>query len=178
MRFSIILALIPAVVYAQSLNNLPTCAQNCAASGLSATGCSLLNVTCICSNTAFLGALLPCIRSNCSQQDQGTTVSFAQQLCASGNVTLSIPSTAARTNSTRAPVSNSTISVRTTSATGSVITTRLTTVSSGAATGTATATGSASAASASVTAVVKSIGSVWSPAMSLVFGLIMVLIAL
>lgn len=73
----------------QNLANLPPCAASCATGGLSATGCNLLDVACICKSSAFIDSLVPCIKTNCNAADQQTTIQFAQNLCAGAGVTLS-----------------------------------------------------------------------------------------
>lgn len=82
------IALLP-VALAQGLADLPPCAATCAQQGLAATGCNLLDVGCICRNSAFINSLVPCIKTGCSQADQEKTIQFAQNLCAGAQVTLS-----------------------------------------------------------------------------------------
>ncbi|MCJ1301188.1 hypothetical protein MMC08_003987 [Hypocenomyce scalaris] len=80
---------------AQSLSDLPTCAQGPAEAGIGATGCALTDFQCICTAQAFISSLTTEIQSACSPSDQAATLAFAQQLCGSVGVTIPSPSSAA-----------------------------------------------------------------------------------
>ncbi|KAK5187875.1 hypothetical protein LTR16_009322, partial [Cryomyces antarcticus] len=61
-------AAVPAL--AQNLSSLPTCAQTCAAGGITSTGCALTDFKCICSASTFLDSVASCISTACSPADQ------------------------------------------------------------------------------------------------------------
>lgn len=50
-------------------------------SGISATGCQLTNITCICKSPAFLQAIGTQIAASCNEEDQKSTVEFANSVC-------------------------------------------------------------------------------------------------
>ncbi|MCJ1290293.1 hypothetical protein MMC34_001829 [Xylographa carneopallida] len=89
------------LVTGQTLANIPQCAQSAAISSLVTTGCAITNYTCFCDDKSWISGLLPVVMSDCDAADFQTTVQFAQQLCNSVGVTLSVsgvssaPSTAA-----------------------------------------------------------------------------------
>ncbi|KAI9769613.1 MAG: hypothetical protein M1839_003615 [Geoglossum umbratile] len=56
-------------VMAQDLSALPTCAQSCAISGISSTGCGITDLKCICSAQAFLTSVGTCTTAACSAAD-------------------------------------------------------------------------------------------------------------
>ena len=53
-----------------SLNDLPQCAQQAGLTAISATGCPLTNVTCICGSVPFIQTLRNFIETSCSPSDQ------------------------------------------------------------------------------------------------------------
>ncbi|KAL9619950.1 MAG: hypothetical protein Q9160_005507 [Pyrenula sp. 1 TL-2023] len=104
---SLILSALPLLptnhfVNAQSLSDLPSCAQQAGLSGITASGCAVQDITCICSQTPFIATLRQYICKSCSVADQNASLQFAQRLCAT--VGISIP---AQMNSCGLPSSDS-----------------------------------------------------------------------
>jgi len=94
MRYLIYVSVLAAiaVVSAQDLSQLPTCAQTCFAGAIAQTSCSLTDFPCLCRDTAFQNTVTQCVQSSCNQADQASTVSLSSQQCASAGVSLSLPS--------------------------------------------------------------------------------------
>ncbi|KAF2665983.1 hypothetical protein BT63DRAFT_427768 [Microthyrium microscopicum] len=89
MRFSTItIAAFAALAQAQSLSDLPKCAQTCVGTSLGSTGCSSLQIDCICKSSKWISDLSCCVAGTCSTADQQNTITFAQQLCQTVGVTL------------------------------------------------------------------------------------------
>ncbi|MCJ1320537.1 hypothetical protein MMC15_005877 [Xylographa vitiligo] len=168
-------------VSGQSLANIPQCAQSAAISSLVTTGCAITNYTCFCDDKSWISSLLPVVMSDCDAADFQSTVQFAQQLCESAGVTLSISgvSAPASTNAaTGTAVSSSSTSVAMVSSMSSgspvmssssgaaSMTTASATASMTSASATAMATPSASSASSPATASWVTLGR----AVSSVFG--------
>ncbi|KAK2614243.1 hypothetical protein N8I77_001089 [Diaporthe amygdali] len=132
-------------------NGLPTCAQGCASkffSGGSYAGCGT-DPKCICANQDFLGNVACCLVGACSEADQQSAITFAQQICSANGV--SVPST----------VSCSTASGASATATGS----------SGSSTGSA-ASATATGASASATSTGSTTASAaWAPRQTAALGM-------
>jgi len=94
MKVSAIVAVavgLTASLVSAQLESIPQCALGCAVSSLGSTGCPTTDIACICSATAFLQALTPCVQAACTPQEFAATIEAAQQLCAAAGVTLSIP---------------------------------------------------------------------------------------
>ncbi|KAK2748264.1 hypothetical protein FQN57_000922 [Myotisia sp. PD_48] len=83
---AIALAGIIATVSAQSLADLPSCAQNCVGNSLPES-CGPIDIKCICSNQAFLSGLSCCVAKACSPTDIGRTLTVARGLCSVAGVT-------------------------------------------------------------------------------------------
>ncbi|RDL38038.1 uncharacterized protein BP5553_05471 [Venustampulla echinocandica] len=87
MKAVIITLALAALVSSQSLpTELPDCAKSCAllhftSNGSSFADCDSKDVSCICSNGAFVSSISCCIFSNCNTEDQEVVVEFAQNLC-------------------------------------------------------------------------------------------------
>ncbi|MCJ1339019.1 hypothetical protein MMC09_004308 [Bachmanniomyces sp. S44760] len=77
-----------ALAAAQSLGDFPSCSQNCVGNSLGSTGCSAIDIHCICASQGWIAGLSCCVAQNCSPADQGTTEKFAGQLCKGVGVTL------------------------------------------------------------------------------------------
>ncbi|KAA8896160.1 hypothetical protein FN846DRAFT_966155 [Sphaerosporella brunnea] len=118
MKFTAIFvaAALAAVASAQDLNAFPSCGLTCLTSNLSATGCSLTDFKCACSNQAFIDTSTKCIQSSCSPADQQKSLAAAKALCKSAGVDISPPvsTTAAATSS--APATTSSAAATTSSA--------------------------------------------------------------
>ncbi|KAK9343191.1 hypothetical protein V1522DRAFT_248937 [Lipomyces starkeyi] len=78
-----------AIVYAQSISDLPLCAQTCAVNAIQTSGCELLDVHCFCTAVAFIQIIASCVSVQCDAQAQQATFQFAENLCLSASVTLS-----------------------------------------------------------------------------------------
>lgn len=83
---------VTAVSAQAGLAGLPACALNCAIPALTTTGCAANDVRCICSNTAFISSLTPCVQRDCSAKEFETVLAAATALCLESGVTLSPPS--------------------------------------------------------------------------------------
>ncbi|KAK1823152.1 hypothetical protein LTR12_002455 [Friedmanniomyces endolithicus] len=80
----VLLAALASVAVSVSIPGLPACAGNCVTSF---GNCAQLAVGCICSDTTLLANLACCVGSNCNAEDQNTTITFADALCAGQSVT-------------------------------------------------------------------------------------------
>ncbi|KAL9612659.1 MAG: hypothetical protein Q9167_002741 [Letrouitia subvulpina] len=78
-----------------SLSSLPECARTAATAGLTKTSCSLTDVKCICSTTAFISSLATAVQNSCSSSEQKVTLTFAQTLCGSEGIQLNVPGASA-----------------------------------------------------------------------------------
>ncbi|KAK7721287.1 hypothetical protein SLS64_001583 [Diaporthe eres] len=133
-------------------NGLPTCAQGCASqffSGGSYAGCGT-DPKCICANQDFLGNVACCLVGACSEADQASAITFAQQICSANGV--QVPD----------QVSCSTAS-------GASATATATGTQSGSSSGsTATATGESASASSSASATAAT---AWAPRQTAALGM-------
>ncbi|KAF3942078.1 hypothetical protein ABW19_dt0203501 [Dactylella cylindrospora] len=102
--FIAVAAGLTASIVSAQLENLPSCALTCALSSIGTSGCDTTDIACICSATAFVTALVPCVQAACSAAEYEQTVQAASGLCSAAGVTLSIPTA---TGSTSAPASSS-----------------------------------------------------------------------
>ncbi|RVD83403.1 uncharacterized protein DFL_007790 [Arthrobotrys flagrans] len=85
------LSLANAALLPRQLESIPQCALSCALDSLQSTGCSPTDFACICSATAFVSSLIPCVQSECSPAEIEATVAAASELCAGAGVSLSVP---------------------------------------------------------------------------------------
>ena len=70
MKFSAVtLVAVAAVASAQSIADIPACAQTCLLPALQATGCNLTDFKCSCSNKEFVSSSTDCIEKGCSAAD-------------------------------------------------------------------------------------------------------------
>ncbi|RAK98359.1 CFEM domain-containing protein [Aspergillus ibericus CBS 121593] len=145
---------------AQGMESLPACARDCA-TGAIPKSCSAIDVGCICSNTSFITSISCCVATACSDQDQNSAITFAQQICSGAGVT-DLPQSAGCTSGSTASATG-----QSTTNTGASATTTPSTATNGtnidssntAASATATNTGTntqnaASSATASSAAVI------------------------
>ncbi|KAK3806811.1 MAG: hypothetical protein J3Q66DRAFT_257372, partial [Benniella sp.] len=56
-------------IAAQSIGDIPDCAQTCLLPALQATGCTLTDFTCSCMNKEFISGSTACILKECSRED-------------------------------------------------------------------------------------------------------------
>ncbi|KAI9779887.1 MAG: hypothetical protein M1816_003312 [Peltula sp. TS41687] len=91
------------VIAAQSLADLPKCAQGCVGSSVSVPGCQSFDIRCICSNRDWLQGVACCLAKACSSEEQANAVKFAGSFCATAGVTVpnqvTCPSAAAGSSS-------------------------------------------------------------------------------
>ncbi|KAF3906291.1 hypothetical protein ABW20_dc0103018 [Dactylellina cionopaga] len=107
MKFSaVVLVATAAVVSAQGIADIPACAQTCLLPALQATGCSLTDFKCSCSNKSFVNDSTDCIQKACSTADQAKAAKATYELCKSAGVEIE----------TRAPVAATTAAAPSTSA--------------------------------------------------------------
>ncbi|KAI9866009.1 MAG: hypothetical protein M1813_001976 [Trichoglossum hirsutum] len=84
---SVIVAMLAPLALGQSLADIPNCAQGCVTNSLTSTGCSTIDIKCICSANTFISNISCCIKTSCSTGDQAKTIKFASDICASVGVT-------------------------------------------------------------------------------------------
>ncbi|EPE34306.1 hypothetical protein GLAREA_10000 [Glarea lozoyensis ATCC 20868] len=159
--------------YAQDIRSLPQCAQGPVLDAISASGCPLTDIKCICANKEFIAGLLekipkvctsaevdrmpilshpspPSIPSALSDVDKCVaTVDFANKLCAAAGVTLNLVNPLA-SSTTSAVSSTSSSAVATTSSVGNSTITSAATPNSASTTSAAPATSSSAAAAGRV----------------------------
>jgi len=128
-KIAFLAALFAPLVASQDLSGLPSCALTPAISALGSTGCALTDVKCICDNTKFLQSLQTTVEAVCSAADLATALQFAQTLCLSAGVTLSI-STPAPASTTAAPASTTPAMMTTTPVPSTTMTTTVPVVAS------------------------------------------------
>ena len=89
MKFSAVtLVAVAAVASAQSIADIPPCAQTCLLPALQATGCSLTDFKCSCSNKSFVTDSTKCILGACSPDDAEKAAGATYALCKSVGVTI------------------------------------------------------------------------------------------
>ncbi|KIW63402.1 hypothetical protein PV04_10249 [Phialophora macrospora] len=89
-RAAAVLALaLPA--FAQSVLDLPQCAQQPILEGFSASGCSLVDIACVCNNDGFVNGLIALIPTVCNEAEVAETIKFASDMCFAYGVTLDLP---------------------------------------------------------------------------------------
>jgi hypothetical protein len=89
MKFSAVtLVAVAAVASAQSIADIPACAQTCLLPALQATGCSLTDFKCSCSNKSFVTDSTKCILGACSADDAEKAAGATYALCKSVGVTI------------------------------------------------------------------------------------------
>lgn len=76
----------------RQIDKIPPCALQCAIGQITSTGCAQTDFACICSASAFVAGLVPCVQAACTPAQFDDTVKAAQGLCSAAGVTLSIPS--------------------------------------------------------------------------------------
>ncbi|CAF9920573.1 MAG: hypothetical protein ALECFALPRED_001571 [Alectoria fallacina] len=98
-------------VVAQSVSDVPQCAEKAALSSISSTGCQLTDIECICKDQSFISSLLPVVRNACSPADLQKTIAFTESLCDTVGITIAVPTSTPTGNSTGAPLPISTSSI-------------------------------------------------------------------
>ncbi|KAF3915976.1 hypothetical protein AA313_de0208042 [Arthrobotrys entomopaga] len=108
MKFSAVtLVAVAAVASAQSIADIPACAQTCLLPALQATGCSLTDFKCSCSNEDFVSGSTACILKACSPSDAEKAAKATYELCQSVGVTIHTqPIPGATTSAAAAPSSS------------------------------------------------------------------------
>ncbi|KAF7509944.1 hypothetical protein GJ744_007258 [Endocarpon pusillum] len=82
---TLIAAVVAPLVSAQSLADLPPCAQQAGLAAIQASGCAITNVTCICEKQTVFDELRAAI-SECSADDQTSANAFANTLCGAAGI--------------------------------------------------------------------------------------------
>ncbi|KAG9237425.1 hypothetical protein BJ875DRAFT_481349 [Amylocarpus encephaloides] len=147
--------------FAQTVADLPQCAQGPILDAFSSSGCQLTDVKCFCEAKTSIASLVAKLPTVCNPSELQITTDFANKLCLASGVTLSLTNPAA--SSTTAPTSASTAApaVTTSAASGSPRSNETTTSASTRAPS-ATSAGSAStsseAAGSGAEASVKKVG--------------------
>ncbi|KAL4076849.1 hypothetical protein V8B97DRAFT_1509872 [Scleroderma yunnanense] len=139
---------------------LPSCAASCIANA-NTGGCAPTDDSCLCSNQAFVSAVVSCVESSCSGNDLVEAEQYAQAICAAGvTLTETAPSTATTPSTTTAPSTTTSLSTATSPLTTTssstttaplTTTTHLTATSSSSSSTTSTSTSSTSASTATHT---------------------------
>merc|ERR1711939_863913 len=88
---------IASLVSAQSLSDIPTCAERCLTS-LRNTGCSTTDVACICASSAFNVDFKNCVTGACDSADQQTILNIAQSVCGGSAATTTSAMTSGMTS--------------------------------------------------------------------------------
>jgi len=117
MKFSSVLLIAgAALVAAQSLDQLPDCAKDCATELLTGTKCGM-DPKCICADESFISNIRGCVAKGCTtDKDREATVNFASQICQAVQITIdtSLPpatstsSSSTSTGTSTAPVTTGT----------------------------------------------------------------------
>ncbi|CAI6340172.1 unnamed protein product [Periconia digitata] len=96
MRFSLSSAVVAvaacfALVGAQDLQGIPTCALTCFAAAVPASGCTLTDTTCQCTTgkDKIAESVTSCVVQRCSAEDQGKIASAVTGICSRAGVTVS-----------------------------------------------------------------------------------------
>jgi len=115
MKFTIVALATVGLVTAQSISDIPACAQTCLLPALQKTGCDLTDFKCSCSNSAFVSGSSACIQTACSAADVVKAAQATYLLCKSVGVTIptaavSSPATSAAASSSVAPASSAPVS--------------------------------------------------------------------
>jgi len=120
MKFSSVLLVAgAALVAAQSLESLPTCAKDCASELLMGTDCGM-DPKCICSNKEFIENIRGCVAKACTtDKDRDATVSFAAQICKAVQIDIDTNLPSASTTTSSAPTATGTSTAPLTTGTGS-----------------------------------------------------------
>ncbi|KAJ3989637.1 hypothetical protein F5890DRAFT_1484863 [Lentinula detonsa] len=62
-------------------SDLPSCADGCIQTSLSALGCTLDDTNCLCTNSTFVSTVLQCSALNCTANEQATLNTDLNELC-------------------------------------------------------------------------------------------------
>ncbi|KAF2828786.1 hypothetical protein CC86DRAFT_368923 [Ophiobolus disseminans] len=111
-----------ALVAAQDLSGIPSCAIPCFLPAVQGSGCSLTDARCQCTTgrESITNSLFTCTPSRCSASDIANIASAVQALCANAGVTLTnIPSVVPSSLMSAATSGVTGTAVRSASATGS-----------------------------------------------------------
>ncbi|KAI6145231.1 hypothetical protein BKA82DRAFT_4171290 [Pisolithus tinctorius] len=112
MRFAVALVALSAALSSMgagliSRQSLPSCAEPCITNA-NLDGCSATDDTCLCNSQTFVNSATSCIESACTGSDLQQAEQFAQSLCLSVGVTLTIATPSATSSSTSTATSTST----------------------------------------------------------------------
>ncbi|KAI0682029.1 hypothetical protein C8Q76DRAFT_637319 [Earliella scabrosa] len=69
-----------------STTGISPCILTCVAQAGSATGCSLADVSCVCTNQPFQQQIINCLQTSCSPSDLQAVQVIQQQLCGTGSL--------------------------------------------------------------------------------------------
>ncbi|KIX97395.1 uncharacterized protein Z520_06847 [Fonsecaea multimorphosa CBS 102226] len=76
------------LVHAISVQDIPVCAQNCLSNSTSSqTSCAVIDLACLCTNSAYVSSLSCCLDTQCTSDEQALAIQFNKQECASVNET-------------------------------------------------------------------------------------------
>ncbi|KIP03063.1 hypothetical protein PHLGIDRAFT_16131 [Phlebiopsis gigantea 11061_1 CR5-6] len=89
------------------LPSIDSCTQNCLTQAATANGCTLTDVTCVCSNTAFQQAVASCLQSGCPSADLSTALALENAICGGTSASASASSAATSAASSAASSASS-----------------------------------------------------------------------
>ncbi|KAH0829613.1 hypothetical protein FOPE_10363 [Fonsecaea pedrosoi] len=76
------------LVDAISVQEIPQCAQGCLSNSTSAQkSCSVIDIACLCSSSAYVSALSCCLYTQCNSDEQALAIQFNKQECTAVNET-------------------------------------------------------------------------------------------
>lgn len=93
MKYALSLAAVLAIATAQSVTDIPSCALQCVANGVTGVGCELTDFKCSCGKADQLTpAVTPCVQQACSDvADQQKVVTTLEGICAAAGVPITVP---------------------------------------------------------------------------------------
>ncbi|KAF3175649.1 hypothetical protein TWF788_008363 [Orbilia oligospora] len=111
------ISLASAALLPRQLDQIPSCALQCALGSLQSTGCPTTDFACICRASAFVSSLIPCVQAGCSESEIESTIAAASALCEGAGVSLSIPPLGSQTSAATSAMETSSAPAATTSET-------------------------------------------------------------
>ncbi|KAF3309151.1 hypothetical protein TWF173_011383 [Orbilia oligospora] len=111
------ISLASAALLPRQLDQIPSCALQCALGSLQSTGCPTTDFACICRASAFVSSLIPCVQAGCSEAEIASTIQAASGLCEGAGVSLSIPPLGSQTSAATSAMETTSAPAATTSET-------------------------------------------------------------
>ncbi|KND03851.1 uncharacterized protein SPPG_08924 [Spizellomyces punctatus DAOM BR117] len=81
MKSTIASLLLLAIIGAASaqFDAVPECARACVERAITASGCAITEINCMCTSAPFINTMVQCVQTTCGGREQMAT--FANQLC-------------------------------------------------------------------------------------------------